>query len=258
MSKKEAVTETKARGEATAEQGARSGETVDIGITVDLEPADDTDTDGETGVSFSFDEADLLEAAEPADSSETERGNDGDDSDSGRRSGLEDAERTALEDAGIDPEAVLEKECSYRMLLDASLEESLADSLRRRFSLPWSLEGGSDGDLERRSSEVRGLGDAEREWIAVSDDEGWQAFEYACTRAVETEPDEQTERPCPLPTPVQAVTGVGPDDAAALAEAGITSAERLATINAFQVANVLELNVLHVRSWRHNARELLE
>ncbi len=169
---------------------------------------------------------------------------------------VDEAEREALEQAGIDPAAVENKECSYRTLLDAGVDESVAASLRRRFSLPWSFE--TDGDLDRRSSEVRGLGQREREWIAASADETWQAFEGARSRAVDTAFEEPSERPWPRPTPVTAVTGISPAKAERLADAGIVSAERLATIDAGEVADVLDLNVLHVRTWRHNARELLD
>jgi len=119
---------------------------------------------------------------------------------------------------------------------------------------------GSDTDrprsLDRRADEIQGLDDGEREWIARSGDGTWQSFEYDQTQTeASTQP---TDRPVPRPTPTVAVTGVGPDDAAQLATAGITSAERLATINAFAVATALDLDVLFVRSWRHNARELLD
>jgi len=171
---------------------------------------------------------------------------------------LEETHREALEVAGIEPAVVSGKDCSYRMLLDADVPEDVADDLRRRFSLPWSFETDGDGDLDRRSSEVRGLGEAEREWVAASADEGWQAFESVAARAADQESEEDVERPCPRPTPVTSVTGVSPANAAKLAEAGINSAERLATINAGEVAAVLQLSVLHVRTWRHNAREVLE
>ncbi|NGM67415.1 hypothetical protein G6M89_00075 [Natronolimnobius sp. AArcel1] len=253
MSNKEVVTGARTTGHTDGKNGDSGLETIDIGIKVDVNT--DAKVDADSGVTFSFDEADVPDADSATATADAGRAHD---TDSDRRLEITEDEQAALEAAEIEPKTVREKDCSYRELLDSSVDDSLADALRRRFSLPWSLEGGSDGDLERRSSEIRGLGDAEREWIAVSDDESWQAFEYAHTRAVETEPDEATERPCPRPTPVQAVTGVGPDDATALADAGIISAERLATINAFDVAKVLELSVLHVRSWRHNARELLE
>ncbi|TYT63644.1 hypothetical protein FYC77_03425 [Natrialba swarupiae] len=165
-------------------------------------------------------------------------------------------EREALEAAGIDPAAVAAKECSYRTLLDDGVDESTADTLRRRFSLPWSFQ--TDGDLDRRSDEVRGLGEAERAWVAASEGDGWQAFDHTKSRAIESADEEETERPWPRPTPVRTVAGVGPDDAEELAEAGIISAERLATISAAEVARLLDLDVLHVRTWRYNARELIE
>ncbi|WP_394348181.1 DUF7409 domain-containing protein [Salinadaptatus halalkaliphilus] len=168
---------------------------------------------------------------------------------------LETETRTHLEDAGIDPNTVLDKECSYRALLDAGVDESVAERLRRRFSLPWSFE--TDGDLGRRSDEVRGLDEAERAWIAASEDEEWQAFDGPSIQ-ITIGREKPAERPWPRPTPVTAVAGVGPDDAETLAEGGITSAERLATINASEVADVLELDVRHVRMWRHSARTLLE
>lgn len=243
MSKNDAVSERGANRASEAERAGGPAETVDLGIGIAVD-IDVTDDDSEY-VELSFDEDDLLEAdgelqpddADPADPR------------------LEEDERDALEAADVDPDTVREKEYSYRMLLDAGVDESVADALRRRFSLPWSFE--SDGDLERRSSEVRGLGAAEREWIAVSGDDGWQSFEYEHSIDTGVDRERPAERPWPRPTPVTAVTGVGPDDADDLAEAGIHSAERLATISAFEVARVLDLNVLHVRTWRHNARELL-
>ncbi|USZ73378.1 hypothetical protein NGM15_09715 [Natronosalvus halobius] len=169
---------------------------------------------------------------------------------------LEPGHREALQDAGIKPAVVSRERCSYRMLLDAGLDEDAADALRRQFSLPWSFE--TDGDLDRRSSEVRGLGEAERAWVAASADEGWQAFEPIPSSGAEAGAEDAPDRPWPRPTPVTAVTGVSPENAARLAEAGVNSAERLATIQATEVAKVLELSVLHVRTWRHNARELVD
>lgn len=168
---------------------------------------------------------------------------------------LEADERRALGEAGIDPEAVSARECSYRMLLDAGLEAEVADVLRRRFSLPWSFD--ADGDLGRRSTEVRGLGEAERAWIEASADETWQAFEPVRSGPTADEPTGTEERPYPRPTPTSAIAGVGPDDADALADAGINSAERLATVDARAVATALDLDVVHVRTWRYNAREFL-
>jgi len=219
---------------------------VDIGITVDVSGDDSSiDGDADDAIELEFDEGARDESSEAAHEPET-----------APDSALEPAEREVLETVDIDTDAVAEKEYSYRLLLDEGVDESVADALRRRFSLPWSFE--SDGDLERRSSEVRGLGDDEREWIAVSGDEDWQAFEYDHTEPISVGRERPTERPYPEPTPVTAVAGVGPDDADALAEAGVRSAERLATVDAMTVARLLDLKVLHVRTWRHNARELLK
>ncbi|ELY95353.1 hypothetical protein C482_16968 [Natrialba chahannaoensis JCM 10990] len=191
---------------------------------------------------------------------------------------LDDDQREQLAAADIDPDAVTNKEYSYQQLLDTEIDEAFADELRRRLSLPWSFQTDSDLGLDRRSDEVRGLGAAERAWIAASGTEDWQRFESQepagragnSSTDAKSDPDTDTadgndigggnagdERPYPRPTPVTDVTGVGPDDAAVLAEAGVTSAERLATVRAVTVARLLELDVLHVRSWRHNARELL-
>src|SRR6056297_3439128 len=148
------------------------------------------------------------------------------------RSRLEDAdvEPADLESVGIDPAGVAEKDYSYRQLVDGGLEESAAESLRHVFSLPWSFQ--TDGDLDDRSEAVSGLGDAERAWVAASADEEWQGFEHAGDRSIPTTTETPDERPYPRPTPVTAVTGVGDSNADRLAEAGIHSAERLATIHA--------------------------
>ncbi|SIS18559.1 hypothetical protein [Natronorubrum thiooxidans] len=228
-------------------------ETLDLGLGIDiaLEAVESDATD----VELTFDEETLLEAADEPSAHDSVVGN-GPQLEADERKRLEADERARLEAVDVDFDALREKACSYQMLLDAGVDESTAKTLRRRFSLPWSFDG--DGDLERRSSEVRGLGAAEREWIAKSDDEAWQTFEYDHSPIAAVVRQKPSERPWPKPTPVTAVTGVGPEDADTLADAGIHSAKRLATINALEVASVLELDIVHVRTWRHNARELLE
>lgn len=173
---------------------------------------------------------------------------------------IEPAERRALEAADIEPAVLSRTDCSYRMLLEAGVDEAVAASLRRRFSLPWSFgdETARDPapDLTRRSVTVRGLRADERAWVSASATDEWQAFEGVSSRA--TDAETSRERPYPKPTPVTAVTGVSPETATRLADAGITSAERLATINASVVAAALDLSVLHVRTWRYNARQLVD
>ncbi|SEQ48154.1 hypothetical protein SAMN04489841_1852 [Natrinema salaciae] len=239
----------------TTESDDEGGRVIDIGITVDVSDDGEAAVDGTT-VELAFDEGETepFEAAAESDA-ELDAPVDPDEQAVLEAAEIDPDEQAVLEAAEIDPDAVADKEYSYRMLLDRGVDETIAATLRRRFSLPWSFE--SDGDLDRRSNEVRGLGDAEREWIAVSGDEDWQTFEYEHSEPIAVGRERPSERPYPRPTPVTAVTGVGPDDADALADAGIRSAERLATVDAMAVANALDLNVLHVRTWRHNARELL-
>ncbi|WP_090506384.1 hypothetical protein [Natronorubrum sediminis] len=286
MSKKHVAGNT-GTGTESDEAGGESAVDLGIGITVDLgvERLEDLEMESAETVELTFDESDVLEetgsdnggraqenARSVSRSTSTNKAAATDGARDARTQELltrpkSDArpiesrtitptERESLEAADIDPAEIREKACSYRMLLDAEVEEATAATLRRRFSLPWSFE--SDGDLERRSSEVRGLGAAEREWIALSDDEEWQSFEYEHAAESAIGREQPSERPWPEPTPVTAVTGVGPDDADALATAGIHSASQLARASAFEVARVLDLQVLHVRTWRHNARELLE
>ncbi|MDQ2051450.1 hypothetical protein RBH26_13280 [Natronolimnohabitans sp. A-GB9] len=254
MSKNDAVSELDGNRDHESDR-IDDGETVDlgIGIAVDI----DVDVDEAAGcesdhVELTYDEDDKDGVVDATD------GIDANATDPDRRLESDADERDALEAAGVDPDVVREKAHSYRMLVDAGVDEELADALRRRFSLPWSFDGESNGDLERRSSEIRGLGAAEREWIAASDGEDWQSFEYDSSPLAAVGRERPSERPWPKPTPVTAVVGVGPEDADRLAEAGIRSAERLATIDAFDVADALDLDVLHVRTWRYNARELLE
>ncbi|OAQ52064.1 hypothetical protein HTG_13865 [Natrinema mahii] len=249
MSKEEAVSDGETGAGPASDGDDGDATVVDIGITVDV--GDGAAAVGSDPVELAFDEDELLAAADAATADTDDEAPAG----SARDATIESAEREALAAADVDPDAVVDKEYSYRLLLEDGVDEDVAAALRRRFSLPWSFE--SDGDLQRRSSEVRGLGAAEREWIAVSDDADWQAFEYD-EEGVAVGRERPDERPYPKPTPVAAVTGVGPDDADRLAEAGIQSAERLATVDAMTVATALDLNVLHVRTWRHNARELLE
>nr|WP_240148899.1 helix-hairpin-helix domain-containing protein [Halorubellus sp. JP-L1] len=57
------------------------------------------------------------------------------------------------------------------------------------------------------------------------------------------------------PTPVTAVSGVGPADAQRLADVGVTSVRQLSFADAGLVADLLDLNVMAVRTWRFQARD---
>lgn len=76
------------------------------------------------------------------------------------------ATAAAIEDAGFDAQAIADKEVSYRILLEAGVNPGVAAKIRRYHSLAWSFD--NDGDLGRRSKQVRGLEEDEAEWVASS------------------------------------------------------------------------------------------
>jgi predicted flap endonuclease-1-like 5' DNA nuclease len=72
----------------------------------------------------------------------------------------------AVEAAGFSAQDVADKEVSYRMLTEAGVNPGVAAKIRRHHSLAWSFD--NDGDLDRRSEQVRGLKDEEAAWVASS------------------------------------------------------------------------------------------
>lgn len=80
----------------------------------------------------------------------------------------------ALGDSPIDVEDVARKRVSYRDLTAHGVHPGVAAKIRREHSLSWSFDA-EDGDLSRRSSQVRGLDDDERAWVAASSE--WAAEE---------------------------------------------------------------------------------
>ena len=76
------------------------------------------------------------------------------------------ATERVLSDADVTADAVREKRVSYRGLVDAGVNPGVAAKIRREHSLSWSFEAG-DG-LDRRSTQVRGLGSEEAAWVAAS------------------------------------------------------------------------------------------
>ena len=80
---------------------------------------------------------------------------------------------TVLAAADIDATDLREKRVAYTDLVDLGVNPGVAARIRRTHSLSWSFES-SGADLERRSSQVRGLGAAERAWVAASSGD-WSA-----------------------------------------------------------------------------------
>ncbi len=82
------------------------------------------------------------------------------------------ATAAVLADASFGADDVRAKAVSFRMLTDAGVNPGVAARIRREHSLAWSFESEGE-DLGRRSSQIRGLGDAERAWVAASSGD-WQ------------------------------------------------------------------------------------
>jgi hypothetical protein len=163
----------------------------------------------------------------------------------------------ALAAAGVGPAAVSEKRISYDQLVEAGVNPGVAAKIRREHSLSWSFTS-NKSTLARRSKQVRGLGDAERAWVAASAGD----WERTATAADPAETDgsgdptaaEAAWRDRSKPTPVTSLSVVDEAAAEALAEAGITSVRRLATADPERIADVLELDVETVAEWHRAAR----
>jgi predicted flap endonuclease-1-like 5' DNA nuclease len=168
--------------------------------------------------------------------------------------GVDESDASAMAEADIAVVDVRERAVSYRDLLAAGVDADTATALRREFSLPYSTRFGEG--IEDRSADVSGLQDGEREWVAASASD-WEEMGVPEYDPVEREPaDIWADRD--RPTPVTAVPGVGPDDADALAEVGVTSVRQLGFASASTVADLLDANVMAVRTWRFQARELVD
>jgi hypothetical protein len=79
------------------------------------------------------------------------------------------ATAAVIEDASFAAAGIRDREVSFGMLLDAGVNPGVAARIRREHSLPWSFDTEADrSDLNRRSDQVRGLNDGERDWVAAS------------------------------------------------------------------------------------------
>lgn len=151
-----------------------------------------------------------------------------------------------------------EKRVSYEMLVEAGVNHGVAAKIRREHSLPWSFDGSEGEDLARRSSQVRGLRDEERAWIAASSGD-WEDAEATSAASADgsgsASAAEAAWRDRSKPDPVTNVPDIDEERAEQLAEGGINSVRSLATADPERVADVLELDAEQVREWRDAARE---
>jgi len=167
---------------------------------------------------------------------------------------------TALAAAGYGPAHVREKRLSYEMLIDADVNPGVAAKIRREHSLSWSFEG-TGSSLDQRSTQVRGLKDEERAWIAASTGD-WENAEPATGATTDgggtAQDAERAWRERSRPEPVTTIADVGGATADRLAEAGITSIRSLAIANPSDVARSLDIDRDRVAAWCDAARELSE
>lgn len=138
-----------------------------------------------------------------------------------------------LHDAGVEAADIREKRVSRASLVAAGVPAGDADRIRRAHGLAWSFYVG-EGDLLRRAARVRGLTPEERAWVAASAAD-WEGAARGRTQSR---------------TDLASIPGVSEADADRLVGAGITSVEALASVDAGDLADVLGVDVRHLRTWR--------
>jgi len=195
-------------------------------------------------------------------------GSDGPDATSLRWVGEATAETLAA--SSLSAVDIRKKRVSYRQLVEAGVNPGVAAKIRREHSLSWSFEAGEG--LDRRSTQVRGLGRAEAAWVAASAGD-WEAATERTGDSATADGSgdplaaEAAWRERSKPTPVSTLAAVADDtgeetgDAGAealLAEAGITSVKSLATADYEHVADVLEVDRERVGRWHAAARDAHE
>lgn len=167
-----------------------------------------------------------------------------------------------LADADVGAEDVLSRRISYNQLVDCGVNPGVAAKIRREHSLSWSFESSGD-DLDRRSAQVRGLDDDEREWVAASagdwetDAESWTT-DAAADGSGDPEDAEAAWRSRSAPEPVSDVDGVDDDVTRRLARGGITSVRALATVNVESAADALDIDADALSRLRSRARSLTD
>jgi len=163
------------------------------------------------------------------------------------------ATATALRAAGVSSADIEQKRVDHETLRDAGVNPGVAARIRREHSLAWSHTAG--GDLSHRAESVGGLGEAERDWVAASAGD-WESqdVQTETERGEDWRSDESAWREQSAPEPVTAIEGVSSEDAARLADAGVTSVRTLANADAERVAASLGLDAEQVAAWKAAAR----
>lgn len=158
-----------------------------------------------------------------------------------------------LDAADITPQDIKQRRVTQAELTDAGVNPGVAARMRRAHSLPWS--GGGDGrDLDRRAAQIRGLNEAEQDWIAASASNWTETLDRDLPTTDDTtdqSPDSQREI---TREPVTVITGIGEVRATRLAEAGITSVRALAAADPETIASTLDLSRKRVQRWHTEAK----
>ncbi|MFB6197493.1 MAG: hypothetical protein ABEI52_04395, partial [Halobacteriaceae archaeon] len=154
--------------------------------------------------------------------------------------------------ADIEAEAFEDRTVSHSELLSAGVNPGIAALLRREHALPWTFDA-EGSDLDKRAREVRGLGDAERAWVAASNGE-WQGDATAAPRPTRN----RVDVPTPDPTPVTVIEGIDESTQETLADGGIISIRSLLSADPKATADALELDADDIRDWQEDALEVIE
>jgi len=186
------------------------------------------------------------------------------------------ATAAVLKREGYDATAISDKRISYRMLVETGVNPGVAAKIRREHSLSWSFHSGSD--LSRRSAQIRGLSSAEAAWVAASAGD-WASTDDHASEPTDAPVETDTPRPWPThgdglceesatdrtdaetvwraqskPTPLEELDSLDSDAARLLAEAGIISVRRLASIDVAEIVEVLGVSESDLQEWHDAAR----
>jgi len=194
------------------------------------------------------------------------------------------ATAAVLSEAEVAPADVTERRISFNQLVEYGVNPGVAARIRREHSLSWSFESSGE-DLDRRSTQVRGLDDDERAWIAASAGDWEAAAEARAEEGPATDgaaatadgatadgSDDPTAadgsgdptaaeaawRERSSPVSVRVVEGVDEATARRLAEGGVRSVRALATLNVESAADALELDVDDLAALRERARQRVD
>jgi hypothetical protein len=158
----------------------------------------------------------------------------------------------ALRDAEITAADVEAKRVDHETLVAAGVNPGVAARVRREHSLAWSHTTG--GDLDRRADHVGGLGDGERAWVAASAGDWESADAPAPSTGEDWRTGETTWQDGGAPDPVTVLEAVSDEQAARLANAGVTSVRTLARSDAGRIARSLGFDEATVTAWKEAAR----